>query len=130
VTSPGLERQLRTPVHFRREIGKAVTVRLADASADPRRIDGQLVSADDRTATLLLDSGEEHVVELSAIDKARTVFAFGPKPKPGAAKPKSAKPGAAKPNGAKREMASSKTATTQAAQTATPSISNKETQSS
>jgi ribosome maturation factor RimP len=93
VTSPGLERQLRTPAHFQREIGKPVTVRFADPSADPRRLDGQLVAADEHTATLLLDSGDERVVTISAIDKARTVFAFGPKPKPGREKSGSAKPG-------------------------------------
>jgi len=59
VTSPGLERQLRTPAHFQREVGKSVTIRLSDPSADPRRLDGALVAADDRTATLLLASGEE-----------------------------------------------------------------------
>ena len=96
VTSPGLERQLRTAAHFQREIGKNVTVRLADPSADPRRVDGQLVSADEHTATLLLDNGEERSIDITAIDKARTVFEFGPKPKPGKPKPGTAKSGAAK----------------------------------
>ncbi len=82
VTSPGLERHLRTPAHFQREIGKQVTVRLSDPCADPRRLDGALVAADERTATLRLATGEERVVEISAIDKARTVFEWGPKEKP------------------------------------------------
>jgi len=82
VTSPGLERQLRTPAHFQREVGKSVTIRLSDPSADPRRLDGALVAADDRTATLLLASGEERVVDITSIDKARTVFAWGPKEMP------------------------------------------------
>ena len=30
VTSPGLERTLRTPAHFQREIGKTVALRLRD----------------------------------------------------------------------------------------------------
>src|SRR5688500_3119647 len=30
VTSPGLERQLRTPHHFQRELGKTVAIRLRD----------------------------------------------------------------------------------------------------
>ena len=94
VTSPGLERQLRTAAHFQREIGKKVTVRLADPSADPRRVDGQLVSADERTATLLLDSGDERSIDITAIDKARTVFEFGSKPKPGKPKPGAPKAGA------------------------------------
>ena len=34
VTSPGLERPLRSPAHFQREVGKDITVRLA-GHADP-----------------------------------------------------------------------------------------------
>jgi ribosome maturation factor RimP len=83
VTSPGLERQLRTPAHFQREVGKTISVRLRDPLADPRRLQGTLVSADDRCATLLLDDGTEHAVVITEIDKARTVFEWGPKPKPG-----------------------------------------------
>jgi ribosome maturation factor RimP len=83
VTSPGLERQLRTPAHFAREIGKTISVRLRDPLADPRRLQGVLVGADDRSATLLLDDGAERVVVITEIDKARTVFEWGPKPKPG-----------------------------------------------
>ena len=83
VTSPGLERPLRTPAHFQREIGKEVTVRLRDPQADPRRLQGVLAAADDSSATLLLDDGEERTVEIAEIDKARTVFEWGPAPKPG-----------------------------------------------
>ncbi|NND75435.1 MAG: ribosome maturation factor RimP [Ilumatobacter sp.] len=83
VTSPGLERQLRTPSHFRREVGKTVTVRFRDPAADPRRIDGVLISADDTTATLQSDDGAETTFDLTAVDKARTVFEWGPAPKPG-----------------------------------------------
>ena len=115
VTSPGLERQLRTAAHFQREVGKNVTVRLADPSAEPRRLDGQLVSADEHAATLLLDSGEERSIDITAIDKARTVFEFGPKPKPGGAKPgagkskatKNPKPSASKSLSSKKETQSS-----------------------
>ncbi len=87
VTSPGLERQLRTPAHFQREVGKTVTVRLRDPQADPRRIHGVLTAADDRTAVLLLDDGVERTVSLDDVDKARTVFEWGPKPKPGKQSP-------------------------------------------
>jgi ribosome maturation factor RimP len=86
VTSPGLERHLRTPAHFRREIGKDITVRLAGHAVidgEARRIDGKLVAADDTTATVLTESGDERRIEIGAVDKARTVFEWGPKPKPG-----------------------------------------------
>jgi ribosome maturation factor RimP len=83
VTSPGLERQLRTPAHFQREVGKTITIRLRDPLADPRRLQGVLAAADERSATLLLDDGTERPVAIGDIDKARTVFEWGPKPKPG-----------------------------------------------
>jgi ribosome maturation factor RimP len=83
VTSPGLERQLRTPAHFQRETGKTVNVRLRDPAADPRRLRGTLLAADETDATLLLDDGTERTVAITDIDKARTVFEWGPAPKPG-----------------------------------------------
>lgn len=86
VTSPGLERTLRTPAHFQREVGKDVTVRLAGHAViegEARRIDGKLIAADDATATLLTAEGDERVITVADVDKARTIFEWGPKPKPG-----------------------------------------------
>jgi ribosome maturation factor RimP len=86
VTSPGVERTLRTPAHFAREIGKSVSVRLANVDAEQRRFEGVLVAADDTTATIRVAEGGELVdrrIELASIDRARTVFEWGPQPKPG-----------------------------------------------
>lgn len=86
VTSPGVERSLRTPAHFQREIGKTVSVRLANVEAEQRRLEGVLVAADERTATIRVDAGGEpvdQVVDIGSIDRARTVFVWGPQPKPG-----------------------------------------------
>ncbi|MGA9276404.1 ribosome maturation factor RimP [Ilumatobacter sp.] len=86
VTSPGLERPLRTPEHFQREVGKDITVRLAGhgvTEGEDRRVDGKLVAADEVTATVLTASGVERRIEIAAVDKARTIFEWGPKPKPG-----------------------------------------------
>jgi ribosome maturation factor RimP len=83
VTSPGLERPLRTPAHFQREVGKDVQIRLRDVSGDDRRIRGVLESADDTSAAVRTENGEQRVVDYSTIDKARTVFEWGPKPKAG-----------------------------------------------
>jgi ribosome maturation factor RimP len=86
VTSPGVERALRTPAHFQREIGKTIAIRLADVTAAERRIEGVLVAADDRSATVSVAAGNEiveRVVEIAGIDRARTVFVWGPQPKPG-----------------------------------------------
>jgi ribosome maturation factor RimP len=90
VSTPGVERSLRLPYHFQREVGKTVNIRLADADADAdaeqRRIEGVLVAADDTTATVRVGEGDDavdRVVELAKIDRARTVFVWGPQPKPG-----------------------------------------------
>ena len=90
VSSPGIERALKRPEHFRREVGKVVAIRLAGvpraepgtSSAAERRIQGELVAADDTGATVRLADGDR-TVAYSQIDRARTVFEWGPQPKPG-----------------------------------------------
>ena len=102
VTSPGLERTLRTPAHYQREIGKTVAIRLRDTAGDARRLQGVLIAASATDATVLLDEPAadgalERTVPLNQIDRARTVFVWGPAPKPGsAAKAKAPKANAEK----------------------------------
>lgn len=104
VTSPGVERALRTPAHFRREVGKTLSIRLADVEAAQRRFEGVLVAADDATATIQVTTDGDvvhRVVPLDQIDRAKTVFEWGPQPKrggkgaPGGKKSKRAGKGAA-----------------------------------
>src|SRR3954470_20036543 len=90
VTSPGLERSLRTPGHFQRSIGKTVALRLrdivtAEGERSERRLQGTLVAADESSATIRLDdpAKTERVVPYDKIDRAKTVFIWGPAPKPG-----------------------------------------------
>ena len=47
VSSPGIERSLRTPEHFARFVGSPVTVKARPGAAGERRVDGVLESADD-----------------------------------------------------------------------------------
>jgi ribosome maturation factor RimP len=112
VTSPGVERTLRTPAHFQREIGKTVQVRLADTTVDQRRFEGVLVAADDTAATLRLDDADltEHVIAYADIDRARTVFLWGPQPKPGGkgAPKKQQKNKTPKPSGSPQQSSDSK----------------------
>ena len=83
VTSPGLERTLRTPYHFAREVGKEVSIRLSTDLNGRRRVAGLLVGATDSTASVRLsDSGETIEVPLSLVDKAKTVFVWETQPKP------------------------------------------------
>jgi ribosome maturation factor RimP len=91
VTSPGVERNLRTAAHFQRELGKVVNIRLANTDAIERRFEGTLVDADETTATIrVIDEPtglvDDRAVEIASIDRARTVFVWGPKPKPGGPK--------------------------------------------
>ncbi len=90
VTSPGLERRLRTPRHFARAVGETVRVKLL-AGADDRRIAGLLTAADDDGITVrtgLDDDGApvERRLAHADIDRARTVFEWGPGDKPGKAR--------------------------------------------
>jgi len=128
VTSPGLERTLRTPAHYQREIGKTIALRLRDTVNVGRRVQGLLIAADDKSATIRLDTPdsttagadgvEERKVAFDQIDRARTVFVWGPAPKPGkpaaADKPKKA---AAKKAAAPMRETSSATSTTEVSTT-------------
>jgi ribosome maturation factor RimP len=104
VTSPGVERTLRTPAHFGREIGKRIAVRLADTSAEQRRFEGLLVAADESTATVRVGSlpdgtPDERTIPIAGIDRARTVFEWGPQPKPGGPRSGGRSPGRGRPGG-------------------------------
>lgn len=86
VTSPGVERRLRTPEHFRRAIGETVKIRTVAGVADQRRVEGVLTTADD-TGVVVGSSGEgapvEHRLAYADIERARTVFQWGPAPDKG-----------------------------------------------
>lgn len=105
VSSPGLERRLRTPDHFRRAIGDLVNVRTVAGTGAGRRFRGTLVAADDEGITILTgeapaDGGDVGTETLrhDQIERARTVFEWGPTPKPGGHKSPSPSPKkAAKP---------------------------------
>ncbi len=85
VSSPGLERTMRTPQHFQREIGKTVALRLRDTAQGDRRVSGILIAATESDITVQLDDAEltRRVIPLIQIDRAKTVFAWGPAAKPG-----------------------------------------------
>ena len=86
VTSPGVERSLRTPDHFRREVGKVVHVRLVDVPGEERRVEGLLAAADELGIVVRTGDdpdGAERAIRYDQIDRARTVFVWGPAPKPG-----------------------------------------------
>ena len=96
VSSPGLERQLRTPHHFQREVGKSVTIRLVSEHEGRRRLAGILVGATSTTASIRLDNSSDTVeVPLSLIEKAKTVFVWESQPKPNSKEARDARRAAA-----------------------------------
>ena len=90
VTSPGVERPLRTPEHYKRSVGEQVAIKLKPNDDNLRRLKGPLMAATDETITVTHD-GEEHTISYDQVAKAKTVFDWGPTPKPGG--PKGAKKG-------------------------------------
>jgi ribosome maturation factor RimP len=82
VTSPGLERALRRPEHYAREVGKTVAVRLHQVVDGRRRLEGTLVEADGSSIVLACE-GRRIELDIDQIERARTVFVWGPTPKPG-----------------------------------------------
>ena len=89
VSSPGLERPLRTPEHFHRFVGSTVAVKTRPHVTGERRERGRLESADDQGVVVVPTEGpgrgQPRRLAYADIEKARTVFEWGPSPKPGRA---------------------------------------------
>lgn len=79
VSSPGLERPLRTPVHFERAVGVDVALKLKPGALGGRRVEGILEAADDEGIVV---AGNR--VTYADIQSARTRFVW-PAPKQKAA---------------------------------------------
>lgn len=90
VSSPGIERPLRLIEHFRRAVGEHVIVKLTPG-LEPRRIRGVLAEVDG--SELMIEAVEVdgvdlvemkvQSVQLDDVNKARTVFDWGPEPNTG-----------------------------------------------
>jgi ribosome maturation factor RimP len=76
VSSPGLERPLRSPRHFERCIGQQVKVKMVGPELGGRVLEGALVSAD-AEAIVVASAGEQLRVPYADIASARTVFEWG-----------------------------------------------------
>ncbi len=72
VSSPGIERPLRTPAQFRRFVGTQVTVRTAAPIDGARSHGGALVQADDGGIVVSVD-GVERRFAYADVASARTV---------------------------------------------------------
>ena len=85
VSSPGVERRLRTPAHFAKAVGETVAVKTRPQVPGERRLRGRLLAADDDGFEMATGDGTEGRVRLgyTDIDRARTVFEWGPETKAG-----------------------------------------------
>jgi ribosome maturation factor RimP len=82
VSSPGLERKLRTPAHFATTVGEVVTLREMRDGEPTRRLEGTVVAVEGDAVTL--DDAEHGriSVPIARIERARTVFKWGAEAKP------------------------------------------------
>ena len=79
VSSPGVERSLRSPRHFERSLGQRVKVKTVEPLQGRRVHEGALVSADAEAIAIASEGGELRV-RYADIASARTVFEWGIEP--------------------------------------------------
>jgi ribosome maturation factor RimP len=77
VSSPGLERPLRTPQHFAHAVGSTVKVKTRPGTDGERRVEGTISAADDHHVTVRAADGAERTVAYDDIERARTTFEWG-----------------------------------------------------
>jgi len=73
VSSPGIERRLRTPRDFARSVGRKVVVKTALPESGARTVTGTLEAADEEAATLATEQGPVRV-RYADVVSARTMF--------------------------------------------------------
>lgn len=79
VSSPGLERPLKVPAHFARARGREVALRLRAGAEEPRRLEGVLIDADEQGVLVSIEpEGEGRRIPYEVIERAHTVFRWGP----------------------------------------------------
>jgi ribosome maturation factor RimP len=83
VSSPGLERPLRRPDHFAGAVGARVTLRTRSDEQGHRRCRGILLTVDERSITVDDMEAGPVTVDIGEVESARTVFEWGPAPRPG-----------------------------------------------
>jgi ribosome maturation factor RimP len=73
VSSPGIERRLRTSEHFRRFLGRRARIETHEPWAGRRHVEGAIASATDSEVTMALDEGGSWTVPLAGVRSARLV---------------------------------------------------------
>ena len=72
VSSPGIERPLRTPAHFERVVGRRAAVRTADEIGGRRKFKGQVVDAGPQGIRLSTE-GNEYEIPYDSIVRANLI---------------------------------------------------------
>lgn len=72
VSSPGLDRKLKKPAHFRRYVGEEIRVQLRFPVEGRRKFRGRLIAAGEDTIQIEVD-GQLHELPITTIDAARLV---------------------------------------------------------
>ena len=75
VSSPGMDRPLAKPEHFKKVVGGEVKIKMATLVDGRRRFTGQLVEATDEFAVVEVD-GEQTELPYDEMDRARVVPVF------------------------------------------------------
>jgi ribosome maturation factor RimP len=73
VSSPGLERPLRKPAHFRNAIGRRVTLRTSEEIDGRKRFRGEVLAVDDHSLRLGADGGEPVFIPYDAIVRGNLI---------------------------------------------------------
>lgn len=78
VSSPGVERLLRTIEHFRRCLGSKVNIKLTSIEPGERRISGWIMGAENEIVRIAIDTfispKDVREIPIDRIERAKTVF--------------------------------------------------------
>ena len=72
VSSPGLDRPLFTPAHFRQFAGNTIKMELRQAVSGRRKLTGKLIGMQTDTV-IIIDNGKEYCIPFNIIGKTRLV---------------------------------------------------------
>ena len=76
ISSPGLERPLDTLEHFQSAVGEFVKVTFLKDGKMPETIRGKLSDVNGQMITLVSEDDEDRLINISAVQKAKTVFVW------------------------------------------------------
>lgn len=82
VSSPGLERNLRSPRHFQKSVGREVKAKVRVGESNETVV-GVISDADDESFVIKTDNGAETAYDYDVVFSAKTMFRWEKSPKPG-----------------------------------------------